>query len=167
MRPRCVRSWPSPIRYEEVITRPSLYRSGSTSTRVACFCVLSMAMNSEISESRKEKCSSYQACLPRSQVPVAYWSTITANTPHNPVGKVFSRAELEKIAALAQEFNLVVISDEVVSRSASNIPRIIRLTERSRALSVRHPRLRRQRACPLRDSSRNVGAHRNSGVRWQ
>lgn len=37
------------------------------------------------------------------------------NTPHNPVGKVFTRAELEQIAALAEEFNLLVISDEVVS----------------------------------------------------
>jgi kynurenine aminotransferase len=39
---------------------------------------------------------------------------IIVNTPHNPVGKVFTRAELEKIAALAEEFNLLVMSDEVV-----------------------------------------------------
>ena len=39
---------------------------------------------------------------------------IVVNTPHNPVGKVFTRAELEKIAALAEEFNLLVMSDEVV-----------------------------------------------------
>ena len=39
---------------------------------------------------------------------------IIINTPHNPVGKVFTRAELEKIAALAEEFNLMVMSDEVV-----------------------------------------------------
>ncbi|KIY63579.1 PLP-dependent transferase [Cylindrobasidium torrendii FP15055 ss-10] len=38
---------------------------------------------------------------------------IIVNTPHNPVGKVFTRAELEGIAALAQEFNLLVMSDEV------------------------------------------------------
>lgn len=38
---------------------------------------------------------------------------IIINTPHNPVGKVFSKAELEKIAALAEEFNLIVQSDEV------------------------------------------------------
>ncbi|KAF7313725.1 Aminotran-1-2 domain-containing protein [Mycena chlorophos] len=38
---------------------------------------------------------------------------IIVNTPHNPVGKVFSRQELEGIAALAEEFNLLVMSDEV------------------------------------------------------
>ena len=40
---------------------------------------------------------------------------IIVNTPHNPVGKVFTRAELEGIAALAEEHNLLVMSDEVVS----------------------------------------------------
>ena len=40
---------------------------------------------------------------------------IIVNTPHNPVGKVFTRAELEKIAALAEQHNLIVMSDEVVS----------------------------------------------------
>ncbi|KAG5648691.1 hypothetical protein DXG03_000037 [Asterophora parasitica] len=38
---------------------------------------------------------------------------IIVNTPHNPVGKVFRRDELEGIAALAEEFNLLVMSDEV------------------------------------------------------
>lgn len=40
---------------------------------------------------------------------------IIINTPHNPVGKVFTRKELESIAAVAEEFNLLVMSDEVVS----------------------------------------------------
>ena len=40
---------------------------------------------------------------------------VIVNTPHNPVGKVFTRGELEKIADLAKEFNLMVMSDEVVS----------------------------------------------------
>ena len=39
---------------------------------------------------------------------------IVVNTPHNPVGKVFTRAELEKIAQIAEEHNLIVMSDEVV-----------------------------------------------------
>jgi kynurenine aminotransferase len=39
---------------------------------------------------------------------------IIVNTPHNPVGKVFTRAELEQIGALAVEFNLLIMSDEVV-----------------------------------------------------
>lgn len=38
---------------------------------------------------------------------------IIVNTPHNPVGKVFTRDELEKIASLAVEFNLLVMADEV------------------------------------------------------
>ena len=44
---------------------------------------------------------------------------IVLNTPHNPVGKVFTRPELEKIAALAEEFNLLVMSDEVVRSALS------------------------------------------------
>jgi N-succinyldiaminopimelate aminotransferase len=35
------------------------------------------------------------------------------NSPHNPSGKVFHRNELLSIAALAQEKNLIVITDEV------------------------------------------------------
>ncbi len=35
------------------------------------------------------------------------------NTPHNPTGKVLTRAELEGIARLANEHDLVVVADEV------------------------------------------------------
>jgi kynurenine aminotransferase len=42
---------------------------------------------------------------------------ILLNTPHNPVGKVFTRKELEGIAALAEEFNFIVMADEVVRAS--------------------------------------------------
>jgi N-succinyldiaminopimelate aminotransferase len=35
------------------------------------------------------------------------------NSPHNPSGKVFNRQELQSLAALAQERNLIVITDEV------------------------------------------------------
>jgi N-succinyldiaminopimelate aminotransferase len=38
---------------------------------------------------------------------------IIVNTPHNPTGKVFTRAELEAIAALAKKHDLLVITDEV------------------------------------------------------
>jgi N-succinyldiaminopimelate aminotransferase len=38
---------------------------------------------------------------------------ILLNTPHNPTGKVFSRAELELIATAARDHDLVVIADEV------------------------------------------------------
>lgn len=39
---------------------------------------------------------------------------IVVNSPHNPVGKVFSRSELERIGKLAVEHNIIVLSDEVV-----------------------------------------------------
>jgi N-succinyldiaminopimelate aminotransferase len=35
------------------------------------------------------------------------------NTPHNPTGKVFSRAELELVAAVCAEHDLVAVADEV------------------------------------------------------
>ncbi|HVE23874.1 MAG TPA: pyridoxal phosphate-dependent aminotransferase [Sporichthya sp.] len=38
---------------------------------------------------------------------------ILLNTPHNPTGRVLSRAELEVVAQVAIEHDLVVISDEV------------------------------------------------------
>lgn len=38
---------------------------------------------------------------------------ILVNTPHNPTGKVFSRAELEIIAALCIEHDVLCIADEV------------------------------------------------------
>ncbi|KAJ2780999.1 arylformamidase [Coemansia javaensis] len=38
---------------------------------------------------------------------------LVLNTPHNPVGKVFTRAELEEIGAIATRHNLLVIADEV------------------------------------------------------
>lgn len=38
---------------------------------------------------------------------------IILNTPHNPLGKVFSQTELEKIAALCKKWNVLCISDEV------------------------------------------------------
>lgn len=38
---------------------------------------------------------------------------IIVNTPHNPVGKVFTREELTKIADLCKEFNVLCLADEV------------------------------------------------------
>ena len=38
---------------------------------------------------------------------------IIVNTPHNPVGKVFTRDELEKIAEICIEKNVLVLADEV------------------------------------------------------
>jgi kynurenine--oxoglutarate transaminase/cysteine-S-conjugate beta-lyase/glutamine--phenylpyruvate transaminase len=38
---------------------------------------------------------------------------IVLNTPHNPLGKVFKREELESIADLCKKWNVLCISDEV------------------------------------------------------
>jgi aspartate/methionine/tyrosine aminotransferase len=38
---------------------------------------------------------------------------IILNTPHNPTGKVFARDELELIAALAQEHDALVLTDDI------------------------------------------------------
>lgn len=38
---------------------------------------------------------------------------IVVNTPHNPTGRVFSRAELQAIADLCHEFDAIAITDEV------------------------------------------------------
>lgn len=38
---------------------------------------------------------------------------ILINTPHNPTGHVFTRDELEGIARLCQEFNVVAVTDEI------------------------------------------------------
>jgi N-succinyldiaminopimelate aminotransferase len=38
---------------------------------------------------------------------------LVLNTPHNPTGRVFSRVELEGVARLCQEHDVVVLSDEV------------------------------------------------------
>jgi aminotransferase len=38
---------------------------------------------------------------------------IIVNTPHNPTGKVFTRTELEEIGALCEEFDALIITDEI------------------------------------------------------
>ena len=38
---------------------------------------------------------------------------IIINTPNNPTGKVFSRAELETIARLCQEWDVIAVTDEI------------------------------------------------------
>ncbi|KAK4166219.1 putative kynurenine--oxoglutarate transaminase BNA3 [Cladorrhinum sp. PSN259] len=41
---------------------------------------------------------------------------IVLNTPHNPVGKVFNRSELEQIAELCLKHKIIILSDEVYDR---------------------------------------------------
>ena len=38
---------------------------------------------------------------------------IVVNTPNNPTGKVFSRAEMEQIAALCRKWDVIAITDEI------------------------------------------------------
>ncbi len=38
---------------------------------------------------------------------------IVINTPNNPTGKVFSREELEQVAALCRKWNVVAVTDEI------------------------------------------------------
>ena len=45
------------------------------------------------------------AITPRSRV-------VVLNTPHNPTGTVWTLAELQQLALIAEEFNLIVVSDE-------------------------------------------------------
>ena len=47
---------------------------------------------------------------------------IVLNSPHNLVRKIISRAELKQIAQIAEEHNLIVMSDEVVRPNASSPP---------------------------------------------
>ena len=41
---------------------------------------------------------------------------LVLNTPHNPVGKVFSRSELEAIGSVCLEHGILILSDEVYDR---------------------------------------------------
>lgn len=49
---------------------------------------------------------------------------ILLNTPHNPTGTVLTRAELEGVAALAVEHDLVVVTDEVYEHLTFEEPHI-------------------------------------------
>ena len=41
---------------------------------------------------------------------------VVLNSPHNPVGKVFTRGELERVAELAVRYDFIVLSDEVYDK---------------------------------------------------
>jgi N-succinyldiaminopimelate aminotransferase len=49
---------------------------------------------------------------------------ILLNTPHNPTGMVLTRAELEAVADLAIERDLLVVTDEVYEHMAYDVPHI-------------------------------------------
>ncbi len=49
---------------------------------------------------------------------------VLLNTPHNPTGKVFDRAELELVADLARRYDAWVISDEVYEHLSFGVPHV-------------------------------------------
>jgi N-succinyldiaminopimelate aminotransferase len=49
---------------------------------------------------------------------------VLLNTPHNPTGKVFTRAELELVARLAAEHDAIVVSDEVYEHMTFDVPHV-------------------------------------------
>src|SRR5215203_53097 len=49
---------------------------------------------------------------------------VLLNTPHNPTGKVFTRAELELVAELAVEHDAVVVADEVYEHMTYGVPHV-------------------------------------------
>ncbi|KAH8915666.1 PLP-dependent transferase [Atractiella rhizophila] len=52
---------------------------------------------------------------------------IILNNPHNPVGKIFSEEELREIGKVAEEFNLLILSDEVYDCLALNGEKFTRI----------------------------------------
>jgi N-succinyldiaminopimelate aminotransferase len=64
---------------------------------------------------------------------------ILLNNPHNPTGKVFSNAELDTVAAVAREHDLLVIADEVYEHlvfDGAHVPLATRPGMRERTITV-------------------------------
>ncbi|HEY3941779.1 MAG TPA: pyridoxal phosphate-dependent aminotransferase [Acidimicrobiales bacterium] len=49
---------------------------------------------------------------------------VVVNTPHNPTGKVFSRAELEVIAGACRRHDLIAVTDEVYEHLVYDTPHV-------------------------------------------
>ena len=65
---------------------------------------------------------------------------VVLNTPHNPTGKVWSSAELDLLAELCQEHDVLVMTDEVYSEitldGAAHVPLCTRPGMRDRTITV-------------------------------
>jgi N-succinyldiaminopimelate aminotransferase len=65
---------------------------------------------------------------------------VLLNTPHNPTGKVFTREELEFIATIAQERDVLVVTDEVyehlVFSGAEHVPMATLPGMRERTITI-------------------------------
>lgn len=59
--------------------------------------------------------------------------------PHNPLGRVYTKAELERLVKLAQENNVIIISDEIHSPltfSEQKFTPILSISDEARAVSI-------------------------------
>jgi aminotransferase len=93
---------------DEVIIPDPGYVAYEADVTLACGVVVPVA--TRVEDEFEIKAAAIEAALtPRSKV-------ILLGNPNNPTGAVIARAELEKIAELAQRHDLLVISDEVYSR---------------------------------------------------
>lgn len=64
---------------------------------------------------------------------------ILLNTPHNPLGKVFTVAELDEIAAVCREHDLIAVTDEVYEHltfGAPHVPLATRPGMRERTITI-------------------------------
>lgn len=86
---------------------------------------------------------------------------ILLNNPQNPAGKMYSRRELEGIAALTQEYDCFALCDEVYEHlvyDGDHIPLMTLPGMRDRCIKVRAAhRCGCRRACL--HANRRVGAH--------
>ncbi|KAL6730435.1 hypothetical protein Aduo_001412 [Ancylostoma duodenale] len=74
---------------------------------VPVHCVMSLAKDAKSSNDYRLDIQQMRAKVtPRTKM-------IVLNNPNNPTGKLFTREELEGIAGVAKEFNLIVVADEV------------------------------------------------------
>lgn len=61
--------------------------------------------------------------ITQKSVPKLTYAFNPFQTPHNPIGKVFDEEELRAIGKIAEEHNLLILADEVVSSRSSRIAR--------------------------------------------
>jgi N-succinyldiaminopimelate aminotransferase len=89
---------------DEVVLFEPFYDSYAASVRMAG--AIPRAVELEPPEWSYDPAALRRAFTPRTRA-------VLLNTPHNPTGKVYSRAELEAIAGLCREHDAVCITDEV------------------------------------------------------
>jgi aminotransferase len=89
---------------------------------------------------------------------------IVVNSPHNPTGKVFTRAELEMIARLCDTYDVVAFTDDIYEHivyAGEHIPlATIRAPDHRHPQSPRLPDRWRRRPAPGRRCHRAVAAGR-------